>query len=204
MEFDNEPFSLECHKPNVNPASIKAMIGISDRSRGAPGSLEAWVCRDCPSGTPSVLVQETIDLTLDSDDEIQEVAPPPKVKEEKNGITNEPSKAPVVSTSSKNPVFRPYTPSPYLETLPRNPEAAAKAYLQALFPPGRTSNHHNILFTSKSIPNPIAKWLPPPPRPDMPKSLPRRHKPRAVLKSLPTTNWLINSGDPTWLSWEDT
>src|SRR5450432_3545365 len=62
------------------------MILVSDRTQGAPGSLEDWSCRDCSPGSsmPHKTVEVAIDLTFDSDsdDGIQVVDQPQRVRQE--------------------------------------------------------------------------------------------------------------------------
>lgn len=163
-----------CHIPNITSAAIRAMITVSDRLRGSPGSLEAWECSTCN-------IPETIDLTLDSDsdDDIQVVEPPP--------------------ATSKQSAFRPYTHSPYVETLVKNREATNKAYLRALFPPTSIRNEHQLLFTPETKPNPLTQWLSLPTIAPNPSSQKRARKPLAKLSlSMATSRLTIVGNSAEW------
>jgi len=209
------------------------MIRISDRTRGAPGSLEAWTCWDCSKETSLpqrkvVVIQETIDLTLDSDseDDIQVIEH--KVKQELRPGTNEVdmreaeseksnhveiSSAPVTasavhtaasSSSSGQPAFEPYARPPYLDTLIKNRESAARAHLTSLFPPKPARAEYHTLFVTGSAAkqmssNPFTQWLGIAPAFITPIRNPERQRRKPVAKHA-NLSWSQETG---WTSWRE-
>jgi hypothetical protein len=196
-----------CHKPNVSVGALRAMILVSDRTQGAPGSLEAWSCRDCSqdhSVTQKTAV--TIDLTLDSDsdDGIRVIEQPQRVKRENREVVQERESSIVAAASTSRPAFEFYAPPPYLDTLIKSRESTAKAYLTSLFPPNHTRNDYNALFdpNANQMDNPFSQWIRPEPVRTFPIPKTQRHGRKSPAKHAPSpsTSQLQETG---WLSWGD-
>jgi hypothetical protein len=181
------------------------MILVSDRTQGVPGSLEAWSCRDCSQDNSVTLktTTETIDLTLDSDedDAIQVVERPQQVKRENREVVQESESSGV---ASRPPAFEVYAPPPYLDTLIKSRESAAKAYLTSLFPPNHTRSDYNALFVTitKPVDNPFSQWIRPEPVRTVSISKTRNHKRKPLAKHAPSPS-TSQLKETRWISWGD-